>query len=284
MNPRLQPYIALTRLNRPIGIWLAFFPAAWGVLLSPAPVHGALLLVMLVGATLTRSAGCILNDITDRKLDAKVARTKTRPLASGTVPLKAAWLLLVLLGVLALYLALLLPLGVMTIALFAVPMIAIYPWMKRFSWWPQLFLGVTFNLGALIGWAATGMALALPAWLLYAACLFWTLGYDTIYAVQDMEDDRQAGIKSTALRVGRHLRSFVAFCYALMLLFLSLAAFEAGVSLVVYGGIAGAALHALWQLRLLGNLAPARAGALFASNQYLGLLIFVALLIGRYGT
>ena len=192
----LHPLLVLMRLDKPIGIWLLFFPAGWAVALAAAPgTLLPLLAAMLLGSALTRAAGCIMNDLTDRQLDAQVERTRTRPLASGAVSPRQALALLALLLVLALSLALSLPRAVLALALVAVPMIAAYPWMKRLTWWPQLFLGLTFNLSALAGWLATGQPLSAAAFTLYAASILWTLGYDTIYAIQDMADDATVGIR-----------------------------------------------------------------------------------------
>lgn len=275
----MNPYPTLMRLDKPIGIWLLFFPAAWAVALTGG--SSRLMLIMLVGAVVMRAAGCIINDLTDRKLDAKVARTKNRPLASGTVPVWHAFLLLAFLLLLALAIALALPISVFFLALLALPMIAAYPWMKRITWWPQLFLGFTFNLGALFGWLATGHGLSASALTLYAACVFWTLGYDTIYAVQDMKDDASIGIRSSARRVGKkHLRAFVAGCYGLMLALLAVTGARLEVSIVYYLGLLLMGAQLLWQVRQLPPT-PSHAGTLFRSNQWAGLIFLVALLANR---
>jgi 4-hydroxybenzoate polyprenyltransferase len=278
---RIAPYIALMRLEKPIGTWLLFFPAAWGLLLAPHPVFDALPLLLL-GALLTRSAGCILNDMADRRLDAQVARTRTRPLASGAMPLWHAWVLLVVLLLGALWVALQFPPSVLGAALLALPMIAAYPWMKRITWWPQLFLGLTFNLGALMGWLAAGAALAPAPLALYAACMFWTLGYDTIYALQDVEDDRKANIRSTARRLGNHVPRFVDACYGAMLALLVLAGWLASMPTAYYVGLVPVGLHMVWQRRhLKARTRP--PGALFRSNQWLGLALTLGLLAARFG-
>lgn len=276
----------LMRLNKPIGIWLLFFPAAWGVLLTPAPVPWTLLLVMLVGAVLIRSAGCIINDLADQELDKQVERTKHRPLASGKVTRTEAKVLLFVLLFDGLLLCLVLPPLVLKLACLALPFIAAYPWMKRLTWWPQAFLGLTFNFGALIGWAATGQSLAAAPAMLYAACFFWTLGYDTLYAVEDMAGDRKAGIKSTARRIGLgpRLCAFTALCYGLMLLLFTLAlAQTAPIGRVMVAALAVAAVHALWQaLRAARlNVGDPRGGALFRSNQWLGLALLLGLIVER---
>ncbi len=277
----MRAYLELTRLNKPIGIWLLFFPASWAVALVGAGNSGLLMLLMLIGATLTRAAGCIINDLTDRKLDAQVERTKHRPLASGAIKPWQAMLLLVALLCAALALALSLPVQVLMLALLALPMIALYPWMKRITWWPQVFLGLTFNLGALFGWLATGAPLIVPTLTLYAACIFWTLGYDTIYAVQDMADDEKAGIRSTARRLGlARIRWFVAACYGLMLALLALTGAMLHLNFIYYLGLALVGAQLLWQIRQLPCV-PARAGALFCSNQWAGLILLMTLLAMR---
>lgn len=276
----IAPYIALTRFDKPIGIWLLFFPAAWGVAFTaanPAP----LLVLMLIGAAVTRAAGCILNDLTDRKLDAQVERTKNRPLASGAIKPWQALTLLAALLAFALAITLTLPPAVFLLALLALPMIAAYPWMKRITWWPQAFLGLTFNLGALFGWLATGTPLTAPALTLYAACFFWTLGYDTIYAIQDMADDATVGIRSSARALGTgRIRRFVTLCYGLMFALLALTGAALSIGWPYYLGLTLAAAQALWQIRQL-PCSTERAGALFRSNQWLGLAVLLGLLAAR---
>lgn len=283
---RIVPFLQLMRLHKPIGIWLLFFPAAWGVLLSPIPVNWLLLPVMLLGAVLIRSAGCIINDLADQELDKQVTRTRHRPLASGTVTRTEAKVLVAVLLFDGLLLCLVLPPTVLLLAVAALPLIAAYPWMKRFTWWPQAFLGLTFNFGALMGWAATGAAISPAPLLLYAACFFWTLGYDTLYAVEDMDGDRSAGIKSTARRIGTgpRLSAFTALCYGLMLTLFGLAVAQSGLAgPSVCAALAIAALLAVVQVREAGNLPPGspRGGALFRSNQWLGLALLVGLALPR---
>ena len=277
----MKKYLQLMRLNKPIGIWLVFFPAAWGVAFAGADNMAALIVTMLVGATFMRSAGCIINDLADRKLDAQVERTKHRPLASGAIRPWQAIALLILLLLLAFITACTLPQTWFPLALLALPLIALYPLMKRITWWPQLFLGLTFNLGTLFGWVATGIPLHPGAFTIYGAAICWTLGYDTIYAVQDMADDEKIGIRSTARRIGTaHLRIFVAACYGTMLALLTLSGYLLHAPFPYYIALLLAAAQLLWQVRQL-PCAPARAGALFRSNQWVGLLILLGLLASR---
>lgn len=276
-------FARLMRLDKPVGIWLLFFPAAVAVCLAqPGLPDHRLLLLMLLGAAITRSAGCIINDMTDRRLDAQVKRTRNRPLASGALSVAhAVWLLLGL-GGLALLLLSWLPQAVFWLALAVLPLIVAYPWMKRITWWPQLFLGLTFNFGVPIGWVATGAPLHTATWLLYAGCLVWTLGYDTIYALQDMHDDRHAGIKSTALRLDKQVERYVSGWYIAMLLCFMFAGLQAGAGPFYLLGIALVALHARWQVRQV-PLARANgtAGMLFRSNQWLGLAWLLAVYLDR---
>ncbi len=279
----MLPYLQLTRLDKPIGFWLLYFPASWAVALT-APAADLFYLqgLMLSGAVITRAAGCIINDLTDRELDQHVARTRERPLASGRITKRSALILLFILLTLAIALALSLPRTVLVIALVALPMIVAYPWMKRITWWPQVFLGLTFNLSALMGWAATGTPLTLPAFLLYAAAALWTLGYDTIYAVQDIADDARIGIRSSARAVGARLKPFIAGCYGLMFALLVAVGALMHLTPFYYLALAAAALHGAWQWRQLPPT-PERAGALFRSNQTLGFITLAACLLGRAG-
>ncbi len=283
MMTTLRNYLRLTRLDKPVGIWLVFFPTAWAVCLAkPGRPDITLLFLLFAGATLARAAGCIINDLTDRKLDAGVERTKNRPLASGAIPVNHAFVLLAALGLAALGVALELQRTVIWLALLATPLIISYPWMKRITWWPQAFLGITFNLGVWMGWAATGTPFSLATVLLYLGCVCWTLGYDTIYALQDMDDDMLMGIRSTARRLKTRILPFVGSCYALFLLCLMFAGLMAGGSLFFILGVVAAALQLRWQM---GQVPHAKAlhmaGDIFRSNQWLGLGLFVALYLDR---
>jgi 4-hydroxybenzoate polyprenyltransferase len=270
----MPPLLTLTRIHRPIGIWLTFFPACWAVLLaSPEQLRWDMLAICLIGAVLVRSAGCILNDMADRKLDAQVARTRGRPLASGGVSLRAAIALLVVLLLLAALLLPFLPIAVFWLALLALPMIAAYPWMKRVTWWPQAFLGLTFNLSAPMGWASVTGRLDWAALLLYLGAVAWTFGYDTIYAHQDRADDIQAGIKSSARALGARTGRVVGLSYAVFVTCVVAAGWQTGAGVLFYLGVAGAAGHLAWQLARLDIDKPALCGLLFRSNQWVGLIL-----------
>lgn len=222
-----------------------------------------------------RSAGCIINDMLDRKLDARVERTKVRPLASGEISMRGAALLLLLLLCLAGVVAVLLGKKVLIWSLLSLPLVAAYPLMKRITWWPQLFLGITFNWGALVGWVAVRGEVAWSAVMLYVACIFWTLGYDTIYAHQDTIDDAKVGVKSTALRLGRFTKIFVLGCYALFAgLLYALLPWERWVLFFLLC----VSLHLLWQVWVVRLDIPNSCKKTFVTNSYLGWLVWAAIL------
>jgi 4-hydroxybenzoate polyprenyltransferase len=270
------------RLHQPTGTWLLFWPCAWGIALAsdglPNPV---LLVAFALGALLMRSAGCIINDIWDRKIDAQVERTRTRPLASGEVSVPQALKLLAVLLAASFCIALLLGMQVIIWSIAALPLVLAYPLMKRITWWPQAFLGLTFNWGALLGTVAVvGNVTPASAWL-YAAGICWTLGYDTIYAHQDREDDARVGVKSTARLLGTQTRVALAMFYALACAFLALAGYSGQVSIVYYPLLLPVALHFIWQVCYFDWDKPQRFGPLFACNRWVGGLVFLVLVTGR---
>src|SRR5678815_3136759 len=222
----LRPWLKLGRFDRPTGIWLLMLPGWQGVALASAMAHGApsasLLAKIFLGAALMRAAGCAYNDIVDRDIDAKVARTAGRPIPAGQIGVGQAWTFVVACCLISL--AILLTLGPLAIGLGvgSLALVAAYPFMKRITWWPQAWLCLTFNWGALLGFAAASGTITLPALLLYAAGVFWTLGYDTIYAIQDLEDDALAGVKSSARRLGAQVPRAVFGFYAVSLMLLAL--------------------------------------------------------------
>jgi len=279
MLPRSwKPYARLARADRPIGAWLLFWPCAWGVALAGGlPQETYLVLLFLIGSFAMRSAGCVYNDIIDRDLDASVERTRSRPLASGTVSLKAAWALLVGLSLIGLVVLLQLGGFAQVVALGSLLLVAGYPFMKRITWWPQAWLGLTFNWGALVGFAAVSGGLPPAALVLYAAGLFWTLGYDTIYALQDIEDDALAGIKSSARRLGGNVRAGVAMFYAVTVVLLAAALWlVAPQRPLALAGLLPAALHMLWQVHTLRSADTPGALRLFRANTVTGALVFAA--------
>jgi 4-hydroxybenzoate polyprenyltransferase len=281
---RLRPYCRLARLDRPIGTWLLLFPCWWSVALAAWPgswPDARLMILFAFGAIVMRGAGCTINDIVDRKIDAKVARTATRPLASGAIGLPQAFVFLGLqlalgLAVLALMPPIAILLGVSSLAL-----VGVYPFMKRITWWPQAFLGLTFNWGALLGWAAARGDVAWPAILLYAAGFFWTLSYDTIYAHQDKKDDSQVGVKSTALLLGEGTRRWLLVFDAAMLAMLALCFVVADIGWFGYVALAATGAHLIWQALWVEIDRPADCLAKFKSNRWIGWILLIGIVLGR---
>jgi 4-hydroxybenzoate polyprenyltransferase len=285
LPPALRNYALLARLDRPIGWWLLFWPCAWGVLLAGGESRWDLLLWLLAGAIAMRGAGCVYNDIVDADLDRQVARTAARPVASGAVSKRAAaiWLLLLCLGGLVVLLQLQWP--AQLVALASVAPVAAYPFMKRVTWWPQAWLGMVFSWGALVGWTelrgggvggggADGGWLALAA--LYAGSIAWVIGYDTIYALQDREDDTLVGIRSSARRMGRHVRRGVALFYAAAAAFWALAFWLVRPDALALLALLPAALHLAWQVLTLDADDGDNALARFRANRFTGLLMALA--------
>jgi 4-hydroxybenzoate polyprenyltransferase len=273
----LRPYILLARLDRPIGWWLLFWPCAWGVALAGgAFARFDLILWMLLGAVAMRGAGCVYNDIVDRDLDAQVERTRGRPLASGAVSLKAAWTLLLLLCLIGFVVLLQLPLLAAEVALGSLAFVAAYPFMKRITWWPQAWLGIVFSWGALVGWAAVARELSLPMALLYLGTIAWVIGYDTIYALQDREDDALIGIRSSALRLGQRVRAGTAGFYLVALILWGAALWCIRPEPLTFVALVPAALQLGWQVLTLKPDDGADALLKFRSNRFVGLLVFLA--------
>ncbi len=278
-----SPYMRLMRLHQPAGIWLLLWPCWWALALASGglpPLY--MLLLFALGSVLMRAAGCIVNDIADRKFDSQVERTRTRPMASGELSLAQAVALLALLLGISLLIAMLLGKVVVMWAALALIPVAIYPWMKRISWWPQLFLGLTFNWGALMGWAAVRGEVELPALLLYGGGIFWTLGYDTIYAHQDKKDDALIGIKSTALFLGQRTKPAVLLFYILAILLWTAAGTLCGSGLLFYGFMAMVLGQFLWQVWGVDIDSPSSCRTMFISNAcQLGWLAFFAFLLAK---
>jgi len=277
-----EPYARLARLDRPIGTWLLLFPGWWGIALAgprwPDPV---LLALFALGAVAMRGAGCTLNDIADREYDGKVARTRLRPLPSGRVTVGQATLFM--LGQLAVGAAVLLSLNQISIMLgiAVLGLIATYPFMKRITWWPQLFLGLNFNWGVLIGWTAVTGALAGPPILLYLGGILWTLGYDTIYAHQDKEDDARIGVKSSALVLGERTRPFLFAFYGAAVVLWAIAGVAAGLGPWFRLALAAATIQLFWQATRVDTNDPADCLAKFRSNRAVGWLLLAGIIAGH---
>jgi 4-hydroxybenzoate polyprenyltransferase len=279
----VRPYARLARLDRPIGTWLLLFPGWWGIALAarrwPDPV---LIALFALGAVAMRGAGCTLNDIADRDYDARVARTRLRPLPSGavTVPQAVGFLLLQL----AVGAAVLFSLNGSSIVLgcAVLGLIGSYPFMKRITYWPQIFLGLNFNWGAVIGWTAVTGALGWPPVLLYFGGVFWTIGYDTIYAHQDKEDDARIGVKSSALALGAGTRPWLFVFFAAALALWGAAGHMAGLGMVFLAGLGLAALHLAWQAARVDIDDPADCLAKFRSNRLVGWLLLAGVVGGHF--
>ncbi len=277
LPPRVRAFALLARFDRPIGWWLLFWPGAWGVALAgQAVARWDLILWLLAGSIAMRGAGCVYNDIVDRDLDARVARTRDRPLASGAVSVRAAWGWLVLLSLCGLVVLLQLRFPAALVALAALAPVAAYPFMKRITWWPQVWLGLVFSWAALVGWTEGWGALTAPGLTLYAGTIAWVVGYDTIYALQDREDDALVGIRSSALRMGEHVRAGVAACYALAVALWGAALWQVRADPLVAATLLPAAGHLAWQVATLRPDDGDGALRRFRSNRFAGLLVFLA--------
>ncbi len=276
----VRPFLLLARFDRPIGAWLLFWPGAWAIALAGgARRDWALLLWFALGATAMRGAGCVYNDIVDRELDASIARTRDRPLASGRVSLPAAWVFLVALCLVGLIvLAQLAPLA-QIVALASLAPVAVYPFMKRITWWPQAWLGIVFSWAALVGWPAVTGEIGGPLPWLYAGSICWVIGYDTIYALQDIEDDALAGVRSSARRLGRHVRGGVAGFYGVALVLWGNALWSIRPQPLVLAALVPIALHLVWQVATLRPQDGANALARFRANRFAGLLVFLACVV-----
>lgn len=277
-----RPYFRLARLDRPIGIWLLLLPCWWSAALGEVALERPypnlwLLALFAVGALVMRAAGCAYNDYVDREYDAQVPRTASRPIPSGQVaPAEALAFAAVcaLIGLLVLvqFNGFTIKLGAASLLL-----VAIYPYMKRFTYWPQIVLGLAFNWGALVGWSAVTGSLGLPAILLYAGSVLWTIGYDTIYAHQDREDDLMLGLKSTAIRFGEDTMTWVGGLYAGTIVFWLLAGLFAGTHLIYFTAVVLASLQLAWQVTTLDTSNPENCLRRFRSNRNVGFLIFFGL-------
>ncbi|MFJ6025086.1 UbiA family prenyltransferase [Brevundimonas sp. NPDC092305] len=307
----LKPWLKLGRFDRPIGIWLLLLPGWQGIALALGQFRRApglyelwLVIGFALGACLMRAAGCAFNDIVDRDFDARVARTAMRPIPSGRISVKQAWAFVVLCSLLSLLILLTLNLTAILLGVGSLALVAAYPFMKRITWWPQAWLGLTFNWGALMGFVA---ALGAPrlfeiasgsvppdliigaflvgwpdisAFLLYLGGVFWTLGYDTIYALQDIEDDAMIGVKSSARRLGAGVRRGVAVFYGVAVIFAALAGLTASLGLLFWVGLAACAAHLVWQVVRLRTDDGAAALTLFKSNREAGLILLSAIILG----
>lgn len=279
-----RPYLRLARADRPIGTWLLLFPCWWSQALAevaegkPYP-NLWFMLLFAIGAFVMRGAGCAYNDYVDRDFDARVARTASRPIPSGDVTPREALAFTVMLSLVGFLVLIQFNLFTILLGASSLAVVAIYPFMKRVTNWPQLVLGLAFNWGALVGWAAVEGSLDWAAVVLYAGSVLWTIGYDTIYAHQDTEDDAMLGLKSTALRFGEASRRWIGGFYAGALMLWALAGFLAGAHLVYFFGLALVGLQLSWQVSTLDTGNAANCLYRFRSNRDVGAALFAALVI-----
>jgi len=275
---RLRPFASLMRLDRPIGSWLLYWPCAWSVALAGVGGHWSLFLWLGLGAFAMRSAGCVYNDIVDRELDRSVERTRLRPLAIGRVSLRSAWALIGLLSLIGLVVLLQLSLAAQWIALASIAPVALYPFMKRITWWPQAWLGLVFSWGALVGWPAVTGEFAWPPIILWLGSIFWVIGYDTLYAIQDIEDDALVGVKSSARRLGPHAALGIGVFYAMAVLLWGAAIWMVRPDWIALVALVPAALHLANQALRADPADGEGALRLFRSNRTCGLLVLLAML------
>ena len=302
----LKPWLKLGRFDRPIGIWLLLLPGWQGIALAlgqyrktPDLYDAWLVAGFAIGACLMRAAGCAFNDIVDRDIDAQVARTAQRPIPSGRISVKQAWAFVIGCSLISLLILLTLNWTAILLGVGSLALVAAYPFMKRITWWPQAWLGLTFNWGALMGFAAAATVwtsfllsdqttvaisvraghLTLSALLLYLGGVFWTLGYDTIYALQDIEDDAMVGVKSSARRLGGSVRQGVGIFYTLAVLFAGLAGALGGLGPLFWIGLTAYALHLVWQTRRVRAKDGALALRLFRSNREAGFVLLIAIIL-----
>jgi 4-hydroxybenzoate polyprenyltransferase len=279
LPPRLRPFASLIRLDRPIGTWLLFWPCAWSVALAGVDGRWSLLAWFLLGAFAMRSAGCAYNDLVDRDLDRQVERTRLRPLASGRISPRAAWIMIGILCAAGLLVLLRLEPAAQLVALASIALVAAYPFMKRITWWPQAWLGLVFSWGALVGWPAVTGSLGWPPLLLWLGTVFWVLGYDTLYAIQDKEDDALVGVKSTARLFGNRAPAMVGLFYAAAVLGWGAAIWIVRPDWLALITLLPAALHLASQALRADSGDGELALGLFRSNRLTGLLVFLAMLV-----
>ncbi|MEE2760256.1 MAG: 4-hydroxybenzoate octaprenyltransferase [Pseudomonadota bacterium] len=276
-----RPYARMARFDRPIGTWLLLFPCWWSLALAAGGWPELQLIALFgIGAMVMRGVGCIFNDITDRDFDGSVARTRDRPIPSGAVSTLQAVIYMGSLSLIGLVILLQFNQFAIVLGAASTVLIAIYPFMKRFTYWPQFFLGLAFNWGGLLGWAVVRGNLEMPAYLLYVAGIFWTLGYDTIYAHQDKEDDALVGIRSLALKLGKRTRPYLYLFYAATIFMTAACGWTAELSWPFYVLLATGALQLAWQARNINLDDPADCLAKFKSNRLFGWLLLAAFVSG----
>ena len=284
---QLKLFIDLTRLKKPIGYMLLFWPCAWGLTLAydfstNLKNYFFYLILFFLGSVLMRSAGCIVNDILDKEFDAKVFRTKNRPVASGEISIRLAIFYAIVLCFLALLVLINFNLFTIILAIASMPLAFTYPLMKRFTYWPQLFLGITFNYGLILGWTAIKSEIDLTPILFYIGAIFWTLGYDTIYGYQDIKDDEIIGLKSTSIKFKGKAKKFLFICYTSLIIFFLLGAYSLKLNYNFYLFMIIPFVHLfLYQIKNFNLKDPSSCLRVFKSNNFLGLLIFLSIIIAK---
>ena len=284
---QVKLFIDLTRLKKPIGYMLLFWPCAWGLTLaydfsSNLKNYFFYLTLFFLGSVLMRSAGCIVNDILDKEFDSKVFRTKNRPIASGKISTRLGMFYALVLCLLALLVLINFNLFTIILAIASMPLAFTYPLMKRFTYWPQLFLGITFNYGLILGWTAINNEIELIPILFYLGAIFWTLGYDTIYGYQDIKDDEIIGLKSTSIKFKGKAKKFLITCYTSLIVFFLIGAYSMNLNYNFYLFMIVPFIHLfLYQIKIFNLKDPSSCLKAFKSNNFLGLLIFLNILIAK---
>ena len=282
---QLKLFIKLTRLNKPIGYMLLFWPCAWGLTLAynfneKLNYYFFYLILFFLGSVLMRSAGCIVNDIFDKDFDSKVFRTKNRPIASGKISIRHAIFYALFLCLLALFVLLNFNLLTIVLALGSMPLAFSYPLMKRFTYWPQLFLGITFNYGLILGWTAVKGQIDLVPFIFYLGAIFWTLGYDTIYGYQDIKDDEIIGLKSTSIKFKGKEKKFLLTCYTFLIFLFVIGGYQMNFELIYFLLLAIPFSHLFfYQIKIFKLNDPTSCLRIFKSNNFFGLIIFINILI-----
>ena len=284
---QINYFIELTRLKKPIGYMLLFWPCIWGLVIGYDFEKGLndflkFALLFLMGAILMRSAGCIVNDIVDKDFDKVVQRTKKRPIAAGNVSVKLAILYAIILCSLAFLVLIQFNFFTIILALLSMPLAFTYPLMKRFTYWPQLFLGITFNYGLLLGWSSTNTEISIIPLFFYIGAIFWTLGYDTIYGFQDIKDDEIIGVKSTSIKFKNNPKFFISFCYLIFSLCLIVTGYMMNFNSIFYIFLIFTLLHLfIFQIKRLDINSTKKCLDIFKSNNFVGMLVFVSLIFGK---
>jgi len=282
----LKLFIQLTRLDKPIGYMLLFWPCLWGLTIAynfenNLNTYFFYIVLFFLGSIFMRSAGCITNDIVDRNYDKKVLRTKNRPIASGKISVKLGFFYIVVLCLVALLVLLQFNKLTIILALVSMPLAFSYPYMKRLTYWPQLFLGITFNYGLLLGWTSVQENLSLIPIIFYIGAIFWTLGYDTVYGYQDIKDDEIIGVKSTSIKFKNNPKKFLSLCYLITLSSIIITGLSMNFNNYYFLFLLIPATHMFFQIKILNIIDDKMCLKIFKSNNILGLIIFVNLLIGK---